>query len=105
MPTAGGLGDEADAADTGASGQALRVPPHLAGYIMSDLGLNPSADGEIAGAGDAFRREGSERGLGASAAGQRDGRRVSFQDQLPATVHGAQEQVRWCDGRGAWVWG
>ena len=95
MPREAGLADLVDTADTEPGGQTLRVPPHLAGYIMSDLGLNPSVDGEIAGSGDAFRREGSGQGSGASVAGQRDGRRVSFQDQLPTTMHGAQEQVRY----------
>ena len=95
VPREAGLADLVDTADTEPGGQTLRVPPHLAGYIMSDLGLNPSVDGEIAGSGDAFRREGSGQGSGASVAGQRDGRRVSFQDQLPTTMHGAQEQVRY----------
>ena len=79
--------------DTGPAGEECRAPPHLAGYHITDLGFNPSVDTGVDG-GDARTREGHERGSGGLEARQRDGRRVSFQDQLPATVHGAQEQVR-----------
>jgi hypothetical protein len=89
---AGGSGKE----ETWPASEECGAPPHLAGYHMTDLGFNPSVDtgADVCDGGNAQRREGHERGSGVLEARQRDGRRVSFQDQLPATVHGAQQQVR-----------
>ena len=94
---AGGSGkEETGQEETGPASEECRAPPHLAGYYMTDLGFNPSVDtgADVCDGGDAQRREGHERGSMGLDARQRDGRRVSFQDQLPATVHGAQQQVR-----------